>query len=123
MLDELFFLVFPHTQEPCGMFQIVTVTMAMIGLVMTTKLPLFFQPESSYLYQQNRYYYDASRLKALTENRSLAVSTGNISDVVDQSARDHFYGVASALSSLIFASAVFIFIRKAKGENCDSYDP
>lgn len=105
------------------MFQIVTVTMAMIGLVMTTKLPLFFQPESSYLYQQNRYYYDASRLKALTENRSLAVSTGNISDVVDQSARDHFYGVASALSSLIFASAVFIFIRKAKGENCDSYDP
>lgn len=27
----------------------------------------------------------------------------------------HFYGVLAAMSSLIFASAVFIFIRKAKG--------
>ena len=28
---------------------------------------------------------------------------------------NHFYGVLAAMSSLIFASAVFIFIRKAKG--------
>ena len=111
----------------------------MIGLMMTTKLPFLFGGDASLLYPSNTYYLynskppvsSASNLASISANLSTigANSTwpvGNssaahqafqqlIQPPVQTQKMSHFYGVLAAMSSLIFASAVFIFIRKAKG--------
>lgn len=108
---------------------------AMIGLIMTTKLPTFFDLDSSIIDQT-----DNNRLNVYLSNISNAHSANATinplaltSETMFQSSSladryryqpelsrqqqriNHLYGVIAALSSLIFSSSVFIFIRKAKG--------
>lgn len=105
---------------------------------MTTKLPFLFGGDFTLLLGPNTYYVynsapsisPSSNLATISANLSLARNSTNVSKVMNSAHQtfhqliqqpleskrlDHLYGVLAALSSLIFASAVFIFIRKAKG--------
>lgn len=115
----------------------------MIGLMMTTKLPFLFGGDASLMVSPRSSYYlynqhitaanltSASNITKLVNNSSTALVNGSALlggglSVAQQTMlkaiiqpppdkMNHFYGVLAAMSSLVFASAVFIFIRKAKG--------
>ncbi|KAI2805208.1 hypothetical protein BLOT_004200 [Blomia tropicalis] len=108
-------------KEPCGLFQSFTIVIAMIGLMMTTKLPFLFDGDSTLLFPSSSYYmYSKSSanytpISLLSVNRSHPNLKPFMQEPLESIRLHHFYGVLAAMSSLIFASAVFIFIRKAKG--------
>ncbi|UXI14462.1 hypothetical protein NH340_JMT00405 [Sarcoptes scabiei] len=143
-----------YLKEPCGLFHTFTVMIAMLGLLMTTKMPMiftsgaFFLPSTTYLgyqyhhqqmhhfhnqHHHNHYHHQFQHSPALNslhrnqQNNELRMNSilmnhsspsslilqRNLDEQQDQRLY-HFYGVITALSSLIFSSLVFIFIRKAR---------
>lgn len=85
-------------KEPCGFFQILSVGLTMVGLVLTTKLPLLF---------------DATTLRVhnATEllNKTVAAPTAST-----ELSQHHFIGVAAAIASTFFAASVYVVVRKAR---------
>ncbi|CAG2113945.1 unnamed protein product [Medioppia subpectinata] len=97
-------------KEPCGVFQTITVLLTMLGLSLTTKLPIIFGSDGDI--NINSQYVNAS-IPSLLVN--MTVASDSRQELLANQKLHHIYGVLSALTSTIFASSVFIFIRKAKG--------
>jgi len=93
------------------MFQTVTVMLTMIGLALTTKLPIIFGSDGDI--NINSQFVNSSTSSVLLNMTLLSDSTKQ--DLAATQKLHHIYGVLSALTSTVFASSVFIFIRKAKG--------
>lgn len=119
----------------------------MIGLIMTTKLPIFFSYSGNHIMDDNYYNYyhpSWSSTSSMFMNMAGYHNGNNVNNISSSSSSpkmtmmminsnstmtssssivvgnhndrlNHLYGVLAALSSLIFSSSVFIFIRKAKG--------
>lgn len=97
--------------ESCGLFQTMSVMLTMIGLALTTKLPIIFGSDGDI--NINSQFVNSSTSSILL-NMTL-LSDENKQDLYAIQKLHHIYGVLSALASTVFASSVFIFIRKAKG--------
>jgi len=81
-----------------------------IGLALATKLPLMFIEEDD----DDIAFSSVSRLN-LSENSILNKSTSTFHDeTLKASSTHHVIGVVAALCSIVFASSVYIIIRKAK---------
>ncbi|XP_075588556.1 solute carrier family 35 member G1 [Dermatophagoides farinae] len=136
-----------YLKEPCGLFHTLTIIIAMIGLIMTTKLPIFFSYSGNHIMDDNYYNYyhpSWSSTSSMFMNMAGYHNGNNVNNISSSSSSpkmtmmminsnstmtssssivvgnhndrlNHLYGVLAALSSLIFSSSVFIFIRKAKG--------
>ncbi|KAH9413992.1 hypothetical protein DERP_012369, partial [Dermatophagoides pteronyssinus] len=119
-----------YLKEPCGLFHTLTIIIAMIGLIMTTKLPIFFSSfndnnqyynyyhpswsstSSMFMNMANNNNRNISSSSMMIDSNNMTSSTNMITENNDR--LNHLYGVLAALSSLIFSSSVFILIRKAK---------
>lgn len=82
----------------------------MVGLGLTTKLPLLFQSQ----------FFDNSASNstslAILLNATVIESTVNVLPTASAPplSMDHMYGVGAAIASTFFAASVYIVVRKAK---------
>lgn len=90
----------------------------MLGLLMTTKLPLLFGSADTFAYAPTSLYYRPdSSLPWHNISSGAAASSGYQPEAMSPAEyrAHHLYGVTAALGSLLFASSVFIFLRKVRG--------
>ncbi|CAG2175509.1 unnamed protein product, partial [Oppiella nova] len=97
-------------KESCGIFQTITVMLTMLGLSLTTKLPIIFGSDGDI--NVNSQFVNSTTHSLLV---NMTVVSDSRHELMQTQKLHHLYGVLSALTSTIFASSVFIFIRKAKG--------
>ena len=85
--------------------------LTMLGLSLTTKLPIIFGSDGEI--NVNSQFVN-STIPSVLLNMTLTPDS-HPSELANAQKLHHIYGVLSALTSTLFASSVFIFIRKAKG--------
>ncbi|KAI1291972.1 Solute carrier family 35 member G1 [Halotydeus destructor] len=90
--------------EPCGIFQFLSVCLTMFGLGLTTKVPLLFRSSSDLFAESNMTSLMSSNMTLLAST-TMSPPAGSL---------EHLYGVLAAATSTIFGASVFIFVRKAK---------
>lgn len=82
----------------------------MLGLSLTTKLPIIFGSDGDI--NVNSQFVNATTHAVLVNMTAQSDSPHHLAHTQKM---HHIYGVLAALTSTLFASSVFIFIRKAKG--------
>lgn len=87
-----------------------TVVLTMLGLSLTTKLPIIFGSDGDI--NVNSQFVNATTHAVLVNMTAQSDSAHHLAQTQKM---HHIYGVLAALSSTLFASSVFIFIRKARG--------